>query len=65
MGPFKHKNDEGIPIRKAAYALIDSLVEKVPEKTDTALISEIVIKGIDDPAEECMILCLHILGRLI
>jgi hypothetical protein len=34
LGPFKHKNDEGIPIRKAAYALIDSLVEKIPEKTD-------------------------------
>src|SRR5690606_8165339 len=27
LGPFKHKNDEGIPIRKAAYGLIDSLVE--------------------------------------
>jgi cullin-associated NEDD8-dissociated protein 1 len=34
LGPFKHKNDEGIPIRKAAYALIDSLVEKIPERTD-------------------------------
>ena len=30
LGPFKHKVDEGIPIRKAAYALLDSLVEKVP-----------------------------------
>ena len=25
LGPFRHKNDLGIPIRKAAYALIDSL----------------------------------------
>ena len=32
MGPFKHKVDEGIGIRKAAYSLIDSLIEKAPEK---------------------------------
>ena len=32
LGPFKHKVDEGIPIRKAAYSLIDTLVEKIPER---------------------------------
>lgn len=26
---------------------------------------EVVTRGLDDAAEECMILCLHILGRLI
>ena len=34
LGPFKHKNDDGIPIRKAAYALIDTLVEKLAERID-------------------------------
>ena len=65
LGPFKHKVDEGIPIRKAAYALIDTMVEKLPERVDCNHITEVVIKGIEDTAEECMILCLHIIGRLI
>lgn len=65
LGPFKHKVDEGIPIRKAAYALLDTMVEKIPEKTDCSHVTEVVIKGIDDTAEECMILCLHIIGRLV
>lgn len=65
LGPFKHKVDEGIPIRKAAYSLIDTLVEKVPERISINHIVEVIVKGLDDPAEECMILCLHILGRLI
>jgi len=65
LGPFKHKNDDGIPIRKAAFALIDSLVEKIPDKLDINSILEVIIRGLDDAAEECMILSLHILGRLI
>jgi len=56
--------DEGIPIRKAAYNLIDSLVEKLPSRIELNGIMEAIIKGLDDTAEECMILCLHILGRL-
>lgn len=65
LGPFKHKVDEGIPIRKAAFALLDSIIEKLPERAEINQIVDVVVKGIDDPAEECMILCLHILGRLI
>src|SRR3569833_15804 len=64
LGPFKHRVDEGIPIRKAAFSLIDSLVEKLPGKVDNTQIIELSIRGIDDSAEECMILSLHILGRL-
>jgi hypothetical protein len=41
------------------------MVEKLPERTDCNHITEVVIKGIEDTAEECMILCLHIIGRLI
>lgn len=61
LGPFKHKSDEGIPIRKASFALIESLVEKLSDKLDMITLIEVIIKGINDPAEECMILCLHIL----
>ena len=65
MGPFKHKVDDGIPIRKAAYSLLDSMIEKTPEKLNISAIVETVIKGLDDSAEECMILCLHIIGRVL
>jgi cullin-associated NEDD8-dissociated protein 1 len=65
LGPFKHKVDEGIPVRKAAYGLIDTMIEKIPEKSDVAHITEVAIRGLDDSAEECMIICLHLIGRLI
>jgi cullin-associated NEDD8-dissociated protein 1 len=55
LGPFKHKVDEGIPIRKAAYALLDTMIEKIPERVDCNYITEVVIKGLEDTAEECMI----------
>lgn len=65
LGPFKHKVDEGIPIRKAAYAVVETMVEKIPERSELQSITEVAIKGLDDTAEECMIICLHIIGRLI
>ena len=65
LGPFKHKQDDGIPIRKAAYSLIDSLVEKLSNRLELSHVIEVAIKGLDDAAEECLILSLHILGRLI
>ena len=65
LGPFKHKVDEGIPIRKAAYDLLDTMLEKIPERCDCNYITEVAIKGLDDTAEECMIICLHVIGRLI
>ena len=65
LGPFKHKIDDGIPIRKAAFGLIDTMIEKVPEKVDCSLITEVAIKGLGDAAEECMIQCLSIIHRLV
>ena len=65
LGPFKHKVDDGIPIRKAAFGLIDTMVEKVPEKLDCSTVAEVAIKGLDDTAEECMIQCLSIIHRLV
>jgi cullin-associated NEDD8-dissociated protein 1 len=55
LGPFKHKVDDGIPIRKAAFGLIDTMIERVPERIDCTTVAEVVIKGLDDTAEECMI----------
>jgi len=65
LGPFKHKIDDGIPVRKAAFGLIDTMIEKVPERVSCSVLTEIAIKGLDDGAEECMIQCLTIIHRLV
>lgn len=65
LGPFKHKIDDGIPIRKAAFGLIDTMIEKIPERVDASLVTEVVIRGLEDAAEECMIQCLSIIYRLV
>ena len=65
LGPFKHKVDDGIDIRKAAYALIDTMIERIPEKVNAGQATEVAIYGLEDSAEECMIQSLNIIHRLI
>jgi len=64
LGPFKHKVDNGIPLRIAAFNFIDNAIEKFPSKTSAPGLVESVIKGLDDPQEEVMVLCMHIVSRL-
>jgi len=65
LGPFKHKIDDGLQIRKAAFALVDTMIERIPERIDATLLTEVAIKGLDDTAEECMIQSLSIIHRLV
>ncbi|TNV72944.1 hypothetical protein FGO68_gene9894 [Halteria grandinella] len=64
LGPFKHKIDDGIPIRKAAYALIDTMVERLPERMNSPMVTEVAIRGLEDTAEECMIQSLTLIHRM-
>ena len=41
------------------------MVERVPDSVDCNLVTEVVIRGMDDTAEECMIQCLSIIYRLV
>jgi cullin-associated NEDD8-dissociated protein 1 len=34
LGPFKHKIDDGMVIRKAAFALLDTMAERIPERVN-------------------------------
>ena len=34
LGPFKHKVDDGMPLRRAAFGVLDSVIEKIPEKVN-------------------------------
>ncbi len=65
LGCFKHKVDEGIPLRKAANTLIETLVEKIPDKLDAEDAIRGAINGLNDTTEECIIQCLNILHRLV
>lgn len=65
LGPFKHKEDRGIPIRKAAFSLLETMIEKIPEKLECNDIVLVSIKGLEDLEEACIIQCLLILGRII
>ena len=65
LGPFKHKVDDGIVIRKAAFALLDTMAERIPERVNTGQATEIAIYGLEDTAEECMIQSLSIIHRLV
>ena len=65
LGPFKHKVDDGIVIRKAAYGLLDTMVERIPERVNSGQATEIAIHGLEDSAEECMIQSLSIIHRLV
>jgi cullin-associated NEDD8-dissociated protein 1 len=65
LGPFKHKEDRGVPIRKAAFGLLETLIEKIPERLECNDIVTVTIRGLYDLEEACIIQCLLILGRLI
>ncbi len=57
--------DEGIPLRRAANALIETLAEKIPDKLDAEEGIKAAIIGLNDTTEECLIQCLNILHRLV
>lgn len=46
LGPFKHKQDEGLPLRNAAFSFIDIALEFIYDKIEFSYIVEQVEKGI-------------------
>ncbi|WPH02231.1 Hypothetical protein R9X50_00508700 [Acrodontium crateriforme] len=66
MGPFKHKVDDGLEIRKSAYETLYALLESPAsrQRIDLAAFYERIIAGISDE-HEIKILCCLVLGKLL
>lgn len=65
LGAFMHVTDEGLPIRKAAYGVIETFIEQLPEKIDANRVLEHIIIGLDDPSDEIQMLCHQLLAKFI
>ena len=63
LGPFKHTVDNGVPNRKAAFSLLETLVEHFSFNQQQVV--ESVIQGIADTNEDVQLLCLGLLNKLI
>ncbi|KAG9412449.1 Cullin-associated NEDD8-dissociated protein 1 [Aphanomyces cochlioides] len=48
LGPFKHKVDDGLVLRKGAYSCFDTLLDTLPSEVDVAAFAPYLLKGLED-----------------
>jgi cullin-associated NEDD8-dissociated protein 1 len=51
LGPFKHKVDEGLPLRKAALTAIETILDTIPERLDVSTFLSLAIELLIDKDE--------------
>ncbi len=57
LGPFKHRVDDGEPLRKAALACISTILETIPGRIDMGELMPPLCKGLADSKPEVQMLC--------
>jgi len=63
LGPFKHKVDDGLPLRKFAYTVCTSLLAAYPEQIASPSIIDLVLQGLADN-EDVQVICCQLLQDL-
>jgi len=63
LGPFKHKIDDGLPLRKAAFSAMDSILEYARERVNANSFMTHLISGLKD-VDDVKMLCHQLLGKL-
>lgn len=63
LGPFKHKVDDGLPLRKFAYTVCTSLLSAYPEQVASPAIVDLVLQGLADN-EDVQVICCQLLQDL-
>ena len=48
LGPFKHKVDDGLPLRKAALSCVNTILENCPQQMDAAAFMPFLALGLAD-----------------
>lgn len=65
LGPFKHKVDHGLAMRKAAFQLLETLQDRAADSVNLSnIVDTIITRGLTDTAEECVVLNLNILAKM-
>jgi len=63
LGPFKHKVDDGLPLRKFAYTVSTSLLSAYPEQIVSPSLIDLVLQGLADN-EDVQVICCQLLQDL-
>jgi len=63
LGPFKHKVDDGLPLRKFAYTVCTSLLAAYPEEIASPALIDLVLQGLADN-EDVQVICCQLLQDL-
>merc|ERR1712176_1091567 len=64
LGPFKHKVDDGLPLRKAAFSCLDSLLDSTPHKIDLFEFIKFLRNGLVDESPDIQMLTYQIFYKV-
>jgi len=64
LGPFKHRVDDGLPLRKAAFTCLDSLLDCTPHKVDLFEFVKFLKNGLTDESPDIQMLTYQIFYKV-